>query len=200
MKFVVTTAQMKTAEDISALNSVSKMQLTENAGLACANAIARLLDGADGKSVVVLSGKGNNGGDGVVIAKHLTDMGAQVPVVLVSGQPIAMEAREAFNRYGEDCIVVPYESRPDAVRNALASADLIVDCVFGTGFSGQLDGGMAEIFAYINDLKNAKRVSVDIPSGVNGDTGEIAQNAFKPSASPKTVIGTMRRKLPTKAL
>lgn len=184
---------MKTAEDISALNSVSKSQLMENAGSACAKAIDKLLGGADGKCAVILAGKGNNGGDGIVIAKRLTEMGAQAPVVLVSGQPMAQEAREAFNRYGGDCIVVPYETRPDAVRNALASADLIVDCVFGTGFKGQLDGGMAELFAYVNDLKNAKRISVDIPSGVNSDTGDIAQNAFKPHAT--LVLGAMKQGL-----
>lgn len=193
MKFVVTTAQMKNAEDISALNSVSKMQLMENAGEACAKAIDDMLGGAGGKNVVVLSGKGNNGGDGIVIAKNLSRMGAQAPVILVSGQPMSAEARAAFAKYSDQCIVVAYESRPDAVHNALASADLIVDCVFGTGFKGQLDGGTAELFAYINDLKSVKRLSVDIPSGVNGDTGEIAQNAFKPHTT--LVLGAMKQGL-----
>ena len=180
MKFVVTTTQMKMAEDICALNGVSKNQLMELAGTASARRVEEMLGGAGGKNVVVLVGKGNNGGDGIVLAKRLNEAGAQALVILVSGAPEAAEASEVFGRYSNACPIAFYEQRPEAVKSAMASADAVVDCVFGTGFRGGLDDMLSDLFAYANSLDHVKRISVDIPSGVNGDTGEAAENAFMP--------------------
>ena len=192
MNFVVTTAQMKMAEDVSQLNGVSKYQLMENAGTALAKAIEETVGTAD-KSFVILSGKGNNGGDGIVLGQRLGAVGAQVLVILTAGEPVTPEASTALGRYRNACPTAFYENNPEAARAALAAADVIVDCVFGTGFRGQLDGGTAELFAFINELPDPVRVSVDIPSGVNGDSGEVSHNAFAPHYT--FTLGAMKQGL-----
>jgi len=162
MKFV-TVAGMKKFEQLTNQSGVSFYCMMENAGRGAAEVIGREY-GAAGKRILVLCGKGNNGGDGFVCAVRLGKMGAEVKAALVKGAPVTDEARKAFAALKETDIELC------TTEVSLEGFDIIVDAIFGTGFSGEPDGAMKELFERINS-SGAAVVSLDIPSGVAADTG-----------------------------
>jgi NAD(P)H-hydrate epimerase len=136
----------------------------ERAGYAVAGAAARLGAGY-GSRVVVLAGAGNNGGDGYVAARHLARRGALV-TVLALGEPqteLAVAAAAVWRRRGG---VVRQLEEPIA-------ADLVIDAVFGVGFRGDLPAAVAAW-----EDHPAKVIAVDVPSGLNATTGEVAKGTI----------------------
>jgi len=123
--------------------------LMERAGRAVAWEVRRSVDGTYGRRVVVVCGKGNNGGDGLVAARVLTGWGMRAHVVELAG--------------GVDRA---------AVTQALASADVVIDAMYGTGFRGVLERDAAWIATCL-DGSSAPIVSVDVPSGIDGLTGAV---------------------------
>jgi NAD(P)H-hydrate epimerase len=146
--------------------------LMENAGRSLADLLVSL--GVKDK-VVICCGKGNNGGDGAVLARHLDNRGFDVRVLLF-GRPEELTADAALNwqvltRSGVSVGEYPGPA-PDLerVRNELASAAWVVDSLFGTGLRGPLRAPLDAIVALINE-SSARVLAVDIPSGLDGDTG-----------------------------
>src|SRR5262249_8784137 len=146
--------------------------LMENAGRGLAELLVAL--GVTGK-VVVCSGKGNNGGDGLVLARHLDNRRVDVRVLLF-GRPEELSPDAALNYRvlaGSGVgVEVHAGEAPDfeRVRAGLAEAEWVVDALFGTGLRGPLKAPFDRVVGLINDSK--KRVlAVDIPSGLDGDTG-----------------------------
>lgn len=126
-------------------------------------------------SVAIVCGKGNNGGDGFVIARHLIHRGYLVKVALF-GDPSALAADAAVNHAILVHMGVPIRpligaSLGPAVR-AWRKCDLVVDALLGTGFAGQVQGPLAELIEALNGLNGPMIVAVDVPSGLNADTGE----------------------------
>ena len=120
---------------------------------------------------IVLCGPGNNGGDGFIIAKHLIDHGYKTKVyALLNKKSYKGDAFKALNEYGEKIKKI---SSFRIKKNAL-----IVDAIFGIGLSRNIKGKLKEIFDQINKSNNCV-VSVDIPSGVCSNTGEILGSAIK---------------------
>ena len=120
---------------------------------------------------IVLCGPGNNGGDGFIIAKHLIDHGHKTKVyALLNKKSYKGDAFKALNEYGEKIKKI---SSFRIKKNAL-----IVDAIFGIGLSRNIKGKLKEIFDQINKSNNCV-VSVDIPSGVCSNTGEILGSAIK---------------------
>ncbi len=145
--------------------------LMENAG----RGLAELLDsqGVAGK-VVICCGKGNNGGDGLVMARHLDNWGVAVRVLLF-GRPEELAADAALNfnvvsRSGIGVEVCAGDVDFEKVRLELATADWVVDALFGTGLRGPLRAPFDRAVALINEGP-ARVLAVDIPSGLDGDTG-----------------------------
>ena len=144
--------------------------LMERAGLAVARAALGLAGGAYGRRTVVICGKGNNGGDGLVAARHLSRWGMAAEVFLLDPslrEPAATNL-EAAERAG--ILVRPFDE--GAVRRSLERADVSIDAIFGIGFRGAAEG----VFAAAIDLLGEAGppvVAVDIPSGVEGDTGSV---------------------------
>ena len=180
MNFVVTTAQMKAAEEKSNQLGVSLSQLMENAGKACYDALNEFINGVKGKTFVVLCGRGNNGGDGLVLTALLKKNGAEAVAILVDDLPRSALARECYSKYESTVPIAMYTHNMELARNALLSSDVIIDCIFGTGFSGQIEDKIADLISFVNDKCSALKISVDIPSGINADTGVVAENAFIP--------------------
>jgi len=152
--------------------------LMERAGRAVARAVADLCGGTYGRRVVVVCGKGNNGGDGFVAARHLARWGVVVSVLSVN-PPEAMHEPAAANlrRLTEMGISVrPCE--PALLERELARADIAVDAIFGTGFAGIPEDGWAAAIAGLN-AGPAPVVAVDIPSGVDGSTGAVLGEAVR---------------------
>jgi len=145
--------------------------LMENAGSGIAlRILADLLPRPDSSRVMVFCGKGNNGGDGFVVARHLKQAGADVEVFFI-GPPdeLSRDAKLNYDRATQVDLKLNQVNSIDELPGML-ECDLVVDAIFGTGFSGAPRGLAAEMIEYINDLGTLV-VSVDLPSGLNADTG-----------------------------
>ena len=161
---MISTKEMKILEENSEYFGVSKLDLMENAGKNCADYIKTHFPG---KSVLVVAGQGNNGGDGFVIARHLN---CKI-YFLGEESKLKHEAQVNFRKINKSQFV-----------NDVIETHIIVDCIFGAGFS--LIGGLFvnvgkqgipepyfSVIKKINKIK-AYRISIDIPSGLDADTGK----------------------------
>ncbi len=173
---VVTVAQMQALEAASEAAGVSTDTLMENAGLACALRIRQRLGGAASRRVVVLVGPGNNGADGLVLARHLARWGSDVCCYIVRGRPSDDPKMAAALAYG----VAVRDSAADTGLSHLArllrGSDVVVDAILGAGRYRPLDGLIGDVTALVNDVRSGRTrlpvVAVDLPTGVNPDTGD----------------------------
>jgi NAD(P)H-hydrate epimerase len=147
--------------------------LMENAGRGAAEVLRSL--GISGR-VVICCGKGNNGGDGFVIARHLDN--EQVPVrVLFFSRPEDLAGDAAVNyriiaKSSLSIVTCPIQPLDDkAMRGELAGADWVVDALFGTGLTGPVRAPFDQVIAAIN-AGPGRVLAVDIPSGLDCDTGQ----------------------------
>jgi NAD(P)H-hydrate epimerase len=173
----LTVAQMREADRRAITEfGIPGVVLMENAGRGAADIALKMLDDSGKNRVLVLAGRGNNGGDGYVIARFLHNAFKDVKVrVLAKFEEIKGDAGiqlDVIRRMKLDVreTVLPLEKRPLA--SELKQCDLIVDAMLGTGTAGEI----RDPFRTAIDLVNASGVpvlAVDIPSGMNGDTGEI---------------------------
>ncbi len=178
MEKVLTCAQMREVEKAAADSGLDYQRLMENAGSAAAKTIRQRYPVA-GRPVAILCGKGNNGGDGFVIARKLLNEGASVTVVLTCGQPQTADAREMFSRLRTlDIGVVSLETEPYIAASSVREAALIVDAVYGIGFHGRLPDYLRSLFRVAN-ASPAPTAAVDVPSGLNGDTGEADEDTLR---------------------
>jgi len=153
--------------------------LMEIAGRGVARAVTNGLGSVSGHRILIISGPGNNGGDGLVAARHLTDRGADVTVVLMAGidrlQGNALANYESLRAF--QVRIRPVQTEED-LRDAMAGPwDAVVDALLGTGLSKPVKG----LYALAVDLANgidALKVAVDIPTGVDSDHGRVMGTAF----------------------
>lgn len=175
MGFVVDTAQMKAAERRCDAEYISFSEMMRNAG----NAVSeRIIGMHEPCSAAVLCGVGNNGGDGFVIAARLLESGFTVSVILVNGEPKTDCAREYFEKL-PDSVIHNYNDDEKKCLTYVQNAEIVVECVFGTGFHGELPEGAAKLFSAANT--RSCRYAVDIPGGVNSDSGEYDRRCFHPT-------------------
>ncbi len=149
--------------------------LMENAAISFVAELLRRVEGVPASKVMVFCGKGNNGGDGFAIARHLANAGAEVRVVVFGDRAqLKPDAQTNFDIVTGMGIPVYHfvQDRP-RVDAHLLGADLVVDALFGTGFHGTLAGPEAEAVACINAAE-ALVAAVDMPSGADSDTGRVA--------------------------
>lgn len=163
--------------------------LMENAALACVEAL-KTDSSIDNKSFCVVCGKGNNGGDGLAIARHLYNFGAKVEILLVSGSEYSGDAK--INYDIAEAMDIPMEEmvNVDDFTHAIYGCDVVIDAVLGTGAKGEITGFLYDVIKVINE--SGKYVlSVDVPSGINSDTGEILSIAVK--ATKTVTFGAYKR-------
>jgi len=162
---VLRAADVKRQDAAAEQHGVSIDTLMGNAGFAVARAARALLGGCYGRRVVVICGKGNNGGDGLVAARVLASWGARVTVVLVwpdlTGLPAEQRARFTGPVLGVDDL-----------EREVARADLAIDAVFGVGLARAPEGDAARAIALLG-ATDAPVLAVDVPSGVDSDTGRV---------------------------
>jgi NAD(P)H-hydrate epimerase len=176
---------MKIAELNAEMLGVSAFSLMERAGEATADIIERRLGGVAGGRAVILCGRGNNGGDGIALGASLVERDMSVTAVFVNGEPSSETALQCFDKY---CVQhktftrMNYRGREHVVRDLLAEADIICECVCGTGFRGsQIEPYLSELFSYVRfECVNALRLSIDLPCGVTTNDGQIVRGAFQP--------------------
>ncbi len=178
MRPVLTPAAAAALDRASQERGVGAEDLMERAGAAVARAAVELAGGAYGRRAVVVCGKGNNGGDGLVAARRLARRGVR-PAVLLLAPPEALRGPAARNlaRLAEAGIRARPFSAP-LLERELARADVAVDAIFGTGFRGRPEGDAAEAIALLN-RSGVPVVAVDIPSGVDGETGAVPGEAVR---------------------
>lgn len=179
-KLYCTPSQMREIEKASEEAGRDCHRLMENAGSAAAVFIMNIIAEQNLSGMVtVLCGKGNNGGDGFVAARDLSEAGLDVCCVnifdTVSTDLAKRELYELTAR--RDVPVLSLEKDPERAHDAVSSSSVIVDAVFGTGFHGELPKNAADIFALANSCR-AVRIALDIPSGGNGGTGYAAEGTF----------------------
>ena len=161
--------------------------LMENASRAVAECIHAALLNPSASSVVFLCGAGNNGGDGFAAARHLRNAGVDVSLVLAA--PAEKSTGDAgmnlaiYRRMEGRVFEATDAGQLAAAREAMGGADVIVDALLGTGSKGAPRGLYAELIRIANAAKHPRRVAIDIPSGLDADTGEIHDPTFRADAT-----------------
>lgn len=168
-------------EQLLRTSGISSLLLMENAGRGAADILSEEYGPLQGKRVHILAGRGNNGGDGLVVARHLLLKSARPKVYLVGDSSAATPEHRAnleiLRKLGADLVAVK-ENRLDKLRFSLGLADVIVDAIFGTGLRGALPQELAALVELVNELKPPV-VSIDVPSGVDSSTGRAAGAAVR---------------------
>ena len=176
MKPALSRAQMRDFDAHLIGCKVPGLVLMENAGRGAADVIEREALGGDarGRRVVVVCGGGNNGGDGFVVARLLRARGGEVAVFsTVEPERLRGDARtnhDAFVGVGGAVQLLPPGGDGGALIAAIAGASAVVDALFGTGLERPIVGDVARVVGWIN-AGGATRVAIDLPSGVDADTG-----------------------------
>ncbi|HQL54056.1 MAG TPA: NAD(P)H-hydrate epimerase [Phycisphaerae bacterium] len=166
---------------------VPGLVLMENAGRAAAEFVYGALVNPRAARVAILCGPGNNGGDGFVIARHLSNAGVAIDVVLAA--PPEKSTGDAgvnlriLERMGLELIRAFEERGRDAAQNAVARADLIVDALLGTGSTGAPRAVMATLIELANAAPRARGIAIDIPSGLDADRGAVQTPCFRADAT-----------------
>ncbi|MBI2915204.1 MAG: NAD(P)H-hydrate dehydratase [Firmicutes bacterium] len=164
---------------------ISGLMLMENAGVAVARQGARMLGNVQGRKIYVFAGTGNNGGDGFVAARHLSNWGARVRVFL-AGEEESVKGDAATNlailkRMGIDLMSADEGSLP-RIRLAAGIADLTIDSILGTGARGEPRGLIPALIESMNQ-NSGPVLSVDLPSGLDADSGSTGAYCVRATAT-----------------
>ena len=172
---LLTAAEMRALEERAEAAGVSTETLMENAGLAVAQEIWMQLGSLEDRRIAVLVGPGNNGGDGLVAARHLHDWGAQVRVYALRER-----SDKQWNdtlELGVPCGTVADDDNFEALEALLAGAEAIIDALLGTGNARPITGDLAEIMRRLAIIRDRtvkpKLVAVDLPTGLDADSGKL---------------------------
>lgn len=172
---ILTAAEMREVDRLTtARYRVPSLTLMENAGKSVADFIQTRFPNFTRRRIVVLCGKGNNGGDGFVVARYLRKMGAK-PEVRLFGDPREVKGDAAANlkRWKAASGKLQVDRPGKDIESKFTSDSIIVDALLGTGTRGTVEGRLREVIARINGRESGCAVvSVDIPSGLHADTGE----------------------------
>ena len=174
---VVTSGQMAALEQASERLGVSTDTLMENAGLAVARAVQRRLGRVAGAKVLVLVGPGNNGADGLVVARHLQRWGGRVSAYLVTSRPSPDPKMELARTYGVEVLCSSDDPGLNQLEQLLGRSEVAVDAVLGTGRARPLDSVVRDAMLRLAQCRNAtyrpSLLALDLPTGLNADTGEV---------------------------
>ena len=179
----ISSSEMSAIDENAEWLGIPRDLLMENAGAWVARIAYQWLGGLSRRKMVVFCGTGNNGGDGFVAARHAAGLGADVAVILI-GDPNRIRTAEAKRNFeiirsmkeSVKLHIVKEVGDLDRIRDQVESADVVVDAIFGTGIRGAVREPWRSVIQLINSAK-ALKISVDIPSGVNPDTGEVTDLA-----------------------
>lgn len=204
---VVTTEEMRQIESAADASGVTFAQMMENAGRAVAEAIGEWI-GAKDTNVLVLVGPGNNGGDGLVAARYLADMGAAVHLYVWKRETKGDKNWELVCEKNLSVTWLSDDQNLTGLRQLVAQSDIIVDALLGTGNVRPIKGELELLLQTVRQILEERRrprdaglcapsegspeismpvvVAVDVPTGLNSDTG-----ALDPAALPADLTVTM---------
>lgn len=164
---------------------MKKVLMMENAGFGVADFIIKKFKNKSLSKLKILAicGSGNNGGDAMVTARHLTCSSINLKVIFL-GNPSSIKTEEALTNFEiiskmNKTIELIISSKVDTkVKKQILNADIIIDGIFGTGIKGEIQDPHLSVIKLINKSK-AYIIAVDIPSGLNPNTGEITSNVIR---------------------
>ena len=173
---IVTAEQMRRIEDRSEAQGVSKDTLMEHAGLSVARYIRRQFSPLVGVPVPVLVGPGNNGGDGLVVARHLHRWGARVSVYICRDRRAPDANLDIVRDMGIPVIAASSDAGLERLSALLGDAHIVVDAVLGIGRLRPIEGIMRDILLLLARTKasspDMKILAIDVPSGMDADSGD----------------------------
>jgi len=168
----ITVKQMMQIEENGHQMGFLRKFMMENAGAGVTKRLVEKFGDVKSKNVLVFAGLGNNGGDGLVIARHLAGYGSSITVFLL-GEPDNIRSEECswnWNLLEKMKSIKLLTGGNFEFLNNLDKFDIIIDGILGTGISGEIREPQASAITFINK-SNAFKLSVDVPSGVDPDTG-----------------------------
>ena len=175
---------MKLLEDMAEEIGISKLILMENAGLQLANIIQKQYSKNKSKNILIVCGSGNNGGDGLVCARHLIQFADKITICLlnINGKLKTNEVKKNWNlirgiKKIKKMEIFQNKNFTKEFENEINKSDIIIDALFGTGLHGKLNNQVAFVMNQINKSKKSI-VAVDIPSGLNPLDGSIANDVI----------------------
>ncbi len=186
MEPLLTAAEMHEYDRLAMKDfAIPGIVLMENAGRGVATAMEKEFGSLFRKNILIFCGKGNNGGDGFVAARHLLDRRAHVTVVLMgSSSQVSGDAKvnlgviRRLARKNREQNLDCFEFKSIDQLTRLKKSDIIVDALLGTGFSGEVKPPYDKVIQWMNNAR-VPVVAVDIPSGINADNGEAAGVAVR---------------------
>ncbi|MBU0493956.1 MAG: NAD(P)H-hydrate dehydratase [Chloroflexi bacterium] len=182
---IVTAAEMKAIEQAADTGGLSYDAMMEHAGRAVADEALRVLGEKAARRVLILVGPGNNGGDGLVAARHLHDAGASVSLYVWKRK---LDDDANYQQTQERRVPTAFAAADggfSALRATLNETDVVVDALLGTGVARPIEGQLQDLLAEVRDHRPALLLAVDLPTGLNPDTG-----ALDPAAVPADVTVT----------
>jgi len=191
----ITVKQMMQIEENGHQMGFPRKLMMENAGAVTARYLLKKYDDIAKKKITVFAGLGNNGGDALVVARHLAGFGCKPDVILL-GSPDNIKTEEAMSNW-------KILEKMDSVNLIITSdskqitpdAEIIVDGILGTGISGSIREPYASAIDLINK-SSAFKLAVDVPSGLDPDTGKVSDKCVKADATityHKMKIGMPKR-------
>jgi NAD(P)H-hydrate epimerase len=188
---VVTAEQMRQIDRSAAGIGLTTGALMENAGRAVADETKKLIGGVIGKHILVIAGTGNNGGDGLVASRYLGDWGAEVNLYLCKGRSKDDKNLALAKERGITTIQADQDRDFSRLDSLLASSEVVIDAVFGTGRSRAVDGVFKDVLTRVTTAKQRNPgllvIAVDVPSGLDSDTGAV--DASCPYADATVTLG-----------
>lgn len=172
---IVSSEQMRKMDKRAISRGTPGIELMERAGTGLVSVLKEEIPEIAKKKFIVFVGSGNNGGDGLVVARKLKELGVRVRVALLAEEGEMKEDTKTNltrTRRAEIDTIALKDLSTERIGEEISGSDIIVDAIFGTGFSGSIGGIAKEVIEAINSSKKFV-VACDIPSGVNGDTGEV---------------------------
>lgn len=194
MKKVVTSEEMREIDTrtIKELGLPGPI-LMERAGIAVTDVALKILEVHGGNHAAIFCGKGNNGGDGFVVAREMLRSNIAVDVyVFAPKKEIKGDALLNLNALVKLGLEVKYVNNIDELDHLTIEADIIIDALLGTGIKGKVTGILGEAIRFINDLYKPV-LSIDLPSGINADTGTFEGECVK--ADFTVTMGLVKRGL-----
>ena len=186
MQRIVSAEEMRWCDETTINRyGVPGLLLMENAGRGVVEVMKQKYPPLESKKILVICGKGNNGGDGFVIARMLSNSCAQVKVLLMASlSELKGDAKTNFKilqklaKKSDQITLYRYSKKLLSYLSQSARPDIIVDAMVGTGFTGSVHKPFADVIEWMNNQETPV-VAVDIPSGVNGTTGVVENYAVR---------------------
>ncbi len=172
---LLTTGEMRALEAGAAAAGVSTTALMENAGLAIAQEVWMTLGTLEDRRILVLAGPGNNGGDGLVAARHLVEWGAQVGIYLLRPREADDPLMAPLLEQQVPVVAATDDPGYETLDQFFTVGELVIDALLGTGGSRPVEGDLAAVLERLGAMRERpgrpRLISVDLPTGVNPDTG-----------------------------